>query len=421
MGTTAFDRMTPTALTLPSLAGKGVGGLGVNLPTAFSRYRDAIDAEMRAVVGAEDSLLYRMIRYHVGWEDAEGRPSPSAGGKTLRPVLCLLAYEGTRPHPPRPPLSRGERGEMAPSPDPSPHRVGEPRARQNPQLMAPPSPLVGEGGRGGEGPSPALPAAAAIELIHNFSLVHDDIQDQDTERHHRATAWSIWGVPQAINAGDGLWALATRAFLRTAERGVPAQLVLRAQQRLNDACLTMIEGQSLDLSFEHRPVQAPEYLDMIGRKTGALIAASLAIGALLGSGDDAAADAFHRFGERLGRVFQIQDDILGIWGREQLTGKSASSDIRRRKQSYPVVYTLSSGPSAARAALAEVYALPQIDDEAVAHAVSALEEAGAREHAAALAAEAHVQALDVLAELTVTEAARDDLRVIAGYLLHREY
>jgi geranylgeranyl diphosphate synthase type I len=288
---------------------------------------------------------------------------------------------------------------------------------------------MGEGPGEGAVSSPALPAAAAIELIHNFSLVHDDIQDQDTERHHRATAWSIWGVAQGINAGDGLWALANRAFLRLVERGVPAEVAVRAYGRLNDACLTMIEGQSLDLAYEQRgfgagdtpPVSVEQYLDMIARKTGALIAAALAIGALIGSGDDAIAEQFHQFGAKLGRVFQIQDDILGVWGKEQMTGKSTSSDIRRRKQSYPAVYTLTSGPPAARAALAEIYTSGEIDDSAVARAVAALEEAGAREHAGELAAAAHQEAMDALDRLPLRDDARASLRAIAEFLLSREY
>lgn len=348
----------------------------MNLPPALARYREAIDDEMRAIVGADGSLLRGLIRYHLGWDEADGSPGPGARGKGLRPLLCLLAYEGTAP-------ARAEA---------STFRVW-----------------------------PALPAAAAIELTHNFSLIHDDIQDQDRERHGRPTVWTIWGVPQAINGGDGLWALATRAFLRLAERGVPPAIVVRAHTMLNDACLTMIEGQALDLAFEQRQVDVDEYLDMIGRKTGALIATSLAIGALIGSEDEAVAEQFYHVGRELGRAFQIQDDILGIWGEEHLTGKSTSSDLRRRKQSYPVVYTLSRGPAAARAALAGVYAGAQIDDDAVARAVWALEEAGAREHAAQLSAEAHARALDQLDRLPLRAEVAGELRSIADFLLQRRF
>lgn len=353
----------------------------MNVPALFTRYREAVTAEMRAVVGGDDALLYRIIRYHLGWEEPDGRPGPGAGGKMLRPALCLLACEGT-------------------------------------------------GGRVQQ----CLPAAAAIELIHNFSLIHDDIQDEDRERHGRPTVWTIWGVPQGINAGDGLWALAGRSFLRLAQRGVPPERIVRAYAVLNEACLTIIEGQALDLAFEGRtatpagaegtgapPVDVPAYLDMIERKTGALIGAALAVGALIGCGDEAVARRCHRLGQLLGRVFQIQDDILGIWGDGGVTGKSTSSDIRRRKQSYPVVYTLTRGPAAARAELAAVYALPHIDDAAVARAVHAMEVAGAREQATALARQAHDEALAMLDTLPLTPASRDDLRELAAFLLERPF
>jgi geranylgeranyl diphosphate synthase type I len=351
----------------------------VNVPALFTRYREAVIAEMRDVIGDDDALLYRIIRYHLGWEEPDGRPGPGLGGKALRPALCLLACEGT-----------GGRVEQC------------------------------------------LPAAAAIELIHNFSLIHDDIQDEDRERHGRPTVWTIWGVPQGINAGDGLWALAGRSFLRLAQRGVPPERIVRAYMLLNEACLTIIEGQALDLAFEARaaaaaagngltPVDVPAYLDMIDRKTGALIGAALAVGALIGCGDETVAQCCHHLGRLLGRVFQIQDDILGIWGDDAVTGKSTSSDIRRRKQSYPVVYTLTRGPAAARAELAAVYALPQIDDAAVARAVRAMEAAGAREQAAALARQAYTEALALLETLPLSAPARSDLHELAAFLLDRPF
>lgn len=351
--------------------GAGNVELVTDIPAVFGRYRAVLDAEMRAIVGGDASLMYRIVRYHLGWEEADGRPGRGRAGKGLRPLLCLLAYEGTA---------------------------------------------------GGRELSPALAAAAGIELIHNFSLVHDDIQDEDRERHHRPTAWVVWGTPQALNAGDGLWALATRAFLATAGRGTPAEVALRAYTMLNDACLTMIEGQSSDLVFEQEgQVDTARYLDMIARKTGALIATALAIGGLLGSHDIAVAAGFHELGAQLGRAFQIQDDILGVWGAAEVTGKSNSSDIRRRKQSYPVVYTLTEGPAAARAALAEVYAAPVIGDREVARAVAAMEAAGARDRAAALAAEAHARALAILDRLPVRPDIRDDLHTVAAFLLQRQF
>ena len=337
-------------------------------PPAFARYLPPVEAEMRRAVGDEGSLLYRMMRYHLGWEEADGLPSTEGAGKALRPVLCLLTCEA----------------------------------------------LCGSA-------EPALPAAAAIEILHNFSLVHDDIQDRDRTRRGRPTAWTIWGEGQAINAGDGLWALSTRTLLRASEQAeVTAGMVLRATQMLNDASLTMIEGQALDLAFETREsVSADEYLDMIARKTGALIARSIGIGALFGGAGDGEIEAFERYGALVGRIFQVRDDVLGIWGEELVTGKSNTSDIRRKKRSLPVVYALSRG-TAASYLLATLYAGPELDDDDVARAVACLEETRAREYASALAWDTFAQAGEALAALPLGEDARREFEEMGRFLLERE-
>ncbi len=342
-----------------------------------TRYRSAIEQEMRTVVGDAEPLLYRIIRYHLGWQEPGGQPGPGSGGKALRPTLCLLACGA----------------------------------------------VSADGGW-----QQALPVAAALELIHNFSLVHDDIQDQDRERHHRPTVWTIWGVPQGINAGDGLWALANRSFLRAAERQVEPAVLLRAYGMLNDACMTMIEGQALDLAFEEQraagdglaPVSVEAYLDMIARKTGALLAAALGIGALIGSGDTLTAAAFHRFGAQLGRVYQVHDDLLGIWGQADRTGKPAASDIRRRKQSFPMVYTFNHADPDARAALASVYAAPEMTDEDVRRAVAAMEACGAREAGMAVTTTAHAEAVALLEVLPVNNQVRTELRAVLDFLIERD-
>jgi geranylgeranyl diphosphate synthase, type I len=337
-------------------------------PSAFGRYLPAIEAEMRRAVESEAPLLSRMMRYHLGWEDAEGQPAVEGAGKALRPVLCLLTCEA----------------------------------------------LCGSA-------DPALPAAAAIEILHNFSLVHDDIQDGDRTRRGRPTAWTVWGIPQAINAGDGLWAVSTRTLLRAGERtDASPGTVLRAVQMLTDASLTMIEGQALDIAFETRErVTEDEYLDMIARKTGALIARSISIGALFGGAAPEALPAFERYGALIGRIFQVRDDVLGIWGEEAVTGKSTSSDIRKKKQSLPVVYALSSGTPAARD-LAALYAKPELDNDDVSRAVSLLDEVGARQHADRLAEAAFAAATEALAVLPLRAEARRELDEMGRFLLTRE-
>jgi hypothetical protein len=202
-----------------------IGDQKVGEPFAFKRYRAAIDTELRAVLDDRQSPLYDMMRYHLGWVDEQGNPIKASPGKALRPTLCLLACEAV-----------------------------------------------------GGAWYKALPAAAGMELLHNFSLIHDDVQDDDRERRHRPTVWSIWGKPQAINAGDALATIAGLALIGLAQRGVPAAKQLLTTRLMYEACLTTIEGQYLDISYESRfDVVVGDYLEMIERKTAILIARSLGI------------------------------------------------------------------------------------------------------------------------------------------------
>ena len=174
---------------------------------------------------------------------------------------------------------------------------------------------------------PRLPAAAAVELVHNFSLVHDDIEDNSDKRRGRTTVWKKWGMPQGINAGDGLFVLSNLA-LTDLEAGYPAQTILRAAKILHATCLDLTRGQFLDISYEDRAdLTVEDYWPMVSGKTAALLSACCQIGALLGGADEARQEAYRAFGYYLGLAFQVQDDILGIWGNEALTGKSAASDL----------------------------------------------------------------------------------------------
>src|SRR5438034_4485476 len=243
----------------------------------------AVDEEIRALlIGADPSLqpFYGMMLYHLGLE-AERGPS----GKRLRPVLCTLIYEAL---------------------------TGDARA--------------------------ALPAAAAIELLHNFTLIHDDIEDQDPRRHHRPTVWSVWGVPQAINAGDGMYAISRLALQRLRARGFPAEPILDVSALLDQTCVRVCEGQFLDISFEARTdVTAERYRAMAAKKTGALFAASAQGPALLASGERSVHEQMARFGAEFGQSYQAYDDVQGIWGTSERTGKDEMNDLVKRKKSLPVV------------------------------------------------------------------------------------
>ena len=230
--------------------------------------------------------FHEMLTYHMGWT-GEGA-GPEATGKRIRPLLVLLCTSA----------SSGD--------------------WKN-----------------------ALPAAAAVELVHNFSLVHDDIQDNSKKRRGRPTTWVKWGAPMAINAGDALFVISNQAIIALKEN-YHAELVVKASEILNNTCLELTRGQFLDISYEERAdLGVNDYWPMIAGKTAALLSACCHIGALLGGADDAKQEAYRSFGHYLGLAFQVQDDILGIWGNEALTGKSAASDLVEGKNSLPVLAGLS--------------------------------------------------------------------------------
>jgi len=340
------------------------------VPSLFGRYRAELEEALRAALPqGSPPLLYHMMRYHLGWEDEQGHPLASAGGKGLRPTLCLWACEA-----------------------------------------------VGGAWR------QALPAAVALELVHNFSLVHDDIQDGDTERRHRSTVWSLWGQPQAINAGDSLLVLGRHALLRLHDEGLPAPRVLAACRILDEACQELVEGQCLDLSFEEMPDVSPEtYLEMIGKKTGALLEASLHLGALVGTDDEALAQHLARCGRRLGLAFQIRDDILGVWGAPAVTGKPVAADIRRRKKCLPVVYALATAQGATRQELLRLYAQESLSDADVTRVLDILEALAARDYCQGMAEERIAEALAELRDAAISPTAYGDFEELTTFLLERDF
>jgi geranylgeranyl diphosphate synthase type I len=332
-----------------------------NLQSYFDIYLPAIDDEMRHVVALPDDpalkIFYGMLHYHLGWVDQTFQPLISDSGKRLRPIFTLLSCEAS----------------------------------------------------GGDWRS-ALPAAAAIELLHNFSLIHDDIEDGDRTRRGRATLWTIWGQSQAINAGDALFTLSHMALSGMVSRSVPPPRRLAVRERFDQACLALTQGQHLDLSFESRSmITEDEYLRMIGGKTAALVAGACAIGAIVAGSD--AINHFDQFGYELGYAFQIEDDLLGIWGDPNVTGKAAGNDILYRKKSLPVAYGLTRSEE-----LQHLYAQPSIDVEKVTHLLNQL---GAREYAQSIAAQHHQHALDALDATGANNDAAHALKDLADSLLDR--
>ncbi|MDP2661611.1 MAG: polyprenyl synthetase family protein [Dehalococcoidia bacterium] len=329
--------------------------------------RKDLEAELRACISDGPTPLFDIVRYHLGWLDERGCDVSLPGGKMLRPILCLLSCHG-----------------------------------------------VGGDYRG------ALPAAAAIEMVHNFSLIHDDVQDRSPQRRHRPTVWSLWGDAQAINAGDGLHVLAHLANMRLLERGVPPEKTLATLRELDQASLELCEGQYLDISFEQEArVSLQSYLMMIGKKTAALFAASARIGAILGAGAGDTVEGLGRFGEEIGLSFQIQDDILGIWGIEKETGKPSLDDIRAKKKSLPIVHAMSSAQPHSLRILDHAFARGDVSDEKLSAVLDILDDAGSRDYCDGIAREYWDRAWSRLNGLKLESTAEEALRRLASELVAR--
>lgn len=261
----------------------------------------------------------------------------------------------------------------------------------------------------------ALPAAAAVELVHNFSLVHDDVQDNSDKRRGRATVWTKWGVPMAINVGDALFVISNQAMMDLQETQ-PADIVLRAASILHDACLELTRGQFLDMSYEARTdLTIKDYFPMIGGKTSALLSACTHIGALLGGADESGQESYRAFGHHLGLAFQIQDDILGVWGNESLTGKSAASDLVEGKNSLPILYGLGK-----QGAFANRWKQAPITMDEVKDVAKQLEDEGAKSYAEKMAALETQKALEYLRAANPHGAAGESILELANILLNRK-
>jgi geranylgeranyl diphosphate synthase, type I len=295
------------------------------------------------------------------------------------------------------------------------------RAVNRGKRMRPAVALLAAGAAGGE-PRAAAPVGAALELLHNFTLIHDDIQDESPTRRHRPTVWSIWGVGQAINAGDGLFAVARLPIYRLTSTGVAADLSLRLLEAFDRMTVAIVEGQTLDLAFEARPdVSAGEYLDMIAGKTAAIIQFAAWAGALLGGANEVDASRWAEFGLALGLGFQARDDLLGIWGSQEVTGKAPADDVRRRKQSLPILILRERLDDAERLELDRLYSAPNVDRAGVARVLALLDRERVREEVEAVIGNYHDQATAALLDAARpgNNPARDRLLTLVKRLSSR--
>jgi geranylgeranyl diphosphate synthase type I len=258
----------------------------------------------------------------------------------------------------------------------------------------------------------ALDGAIAIELVHNFSLVHDDIIDNDVERRHRPTMWADRGVSHAIIAGDALAIVALQVLLDR-----PTSSRVRAAALLADATQSMISGQALDMAFEHRDdVALSECIEMVVGKTGALLQCAAQLGAVLGGASEPAIDALGAFGLHLGIAFQAIDDLLGIWGDPTVTGKPVGSDLRRRKMTLPICIALAAGIE-----LGSKWQSGHLEsDEDVATASATLEACGARQATLELGERHLAQALAALERAPLAREPREHLVAIADFVVARD-
>jgi len=336
------------------------------LPAYFDRYLPPLEAEMQALIRASDPRhadFFGVMRYHLGWADDAFNPCHASAGKRVRPVLCLLCCEAC-----------GGNWEQA------------------------------------------LPAGAAIEIMHNFTLVHDDIEDRDETRRGRPTVWALWGDAHAINVGDAMFALSNLALLLLVERGVPAPTVVAACCLFNITQLALTGGQYLDIGFESRDrVSVEDYIAMIEGKTAALAACSCQMGALIADASEAQCESLRKFGRHLGLIFQMRDDVLGIWGDPALTGKPAGADIARRKKSLPILHGLERS-----GVLRRLLKQDELSASDVGRATELLEQVGSREYAERLAQEHHGQALAALEEAGLDGPAARALYELEQTLLNRE-
>jgi geranylgeranyl diphosphate synthase type I len=283
------------------------------LQRLHARFGDVIDDEMEACLQRARVAegFAGMMRYQLGHADESLRRQQPSGGKRFRPLLCLLGCEAA----------------------------------------------------GGDWRR-AIPAAAAIELLHNFSLIHDDIEDLDPVRRHRPTVWKLWGEPQAINVGDGMFALSGLLALQSepADPGVALDVAVEFQR----TALTLTQGQYMDMSFEQRDeISADEYFTMIDGKSAAIIAFALWAGAAIAGATAPYKEAFREFGMYLGRAFQIHDDVLGISASRDRTGKEVGMDVSNRKKTLPVILAMAEAEGEAKRVLQHYYARQSDDAEAV--------------------------------------------------------
>ena len=334
--------------------------------TGYETYREALNGELTATFSGRQGFLYDLLRYHLGWTDEHGQPSGGVPPIHLPGVLALTAC-------------RAVSGDF----------------------------------------TPALPVAAGVELVHNFTLVHGEVQAGRLDSQDKPSIWWVWGPAQAINAGDGLHALGRVAVMKLAERGVAAAEALNAVLQLDRACLTLCEGQFLDLTFRDQlMVTTGDYIGMVAKKTGALASCAAQLGAMAGGANEDEAAHFGRAGECIGIARQIVQDIEDSWGRggDGMT----PSNIVNKKKSLPLIHAMDTASPGEKRQLGGIYTKRVLEPEDVAAVTAILDSAGSRDFATAMAAGLVEEAIGELAVLHRIPGAGDAFREVGRDVLQWE-
>ena len=335
------------------------------LPLVLSRYKDVLDLALKDAISDRRIFLYDMLRYCMGWSDAYGVPLETKKGKGIRPSLCLFTCDAL----------------------------------------------------GGD-IEKALPAAVSLELIHNFSLIHDEIQDSDEIRHHRPTLWNVWGIPKALVAGNVMRVLADKSM--STMPSDHSKLLTVSSSIVSEACLEMIEGQYMDISFEGGDgISVDQYMKMISHKTGALLRSSVHIGAVIGSRGGRVADIFREIGIKLGFMFQIRDDILGTWGETTSTGKSVGSDIRRKKNTLPIIHARKTQPY--QEEISELYSLEFIEDRHVDRVLDILDATKAGHYCQGLVEDYALEVSKDIQDIGFSKNSREEFQALVSFLVDRSF
>ncbi|MBV9143917.1 MAG: polyprenyl synthetase family protein [Pseudonocardiales bacterium] len=338
------------------------GGRSVREILAWSRA--IIQPALRAAIGMLPASMLRIAGYHFGWWNEHGHRETAHGGKAIRPTLVLLSAQAV-----------------------------------------------------GGLPATAVPAAVAVELVHNFSLLHDDVMDADPTRRHRPTAWRVFGVNSAILAGDALLTLALDVLAASAHPAATAGI-----RMLSAAVQNLLDGQSADLALAHRAqAEVAPCLRMAENKTAALMGCACALGASFGGGSHEQLQHLRAFGTHLGVAFQHVDDLLGIWGDPAVTGKPVYSDLRSRKKSLPVVAALTSTTPAGRDLAALYHRAAPLSETEAARAAELIDTAGGRAWSQSQAEELLAQALRELQSAHPTQRSAEELNALARLVTHRDH